>query len=251
MSAVSLVPPFLHLASTRPRARGPQASGKPGWNYFLVYIGFGKYIHNCRAWGHKQSASSEAEGETHLSHEDAARGGSRAAQEFDLLLPPDMPWLPPQVTSGPLWPPCPGLPARTVAESGETVLWGTEAPRGLRPGQANGVFTVPNADQRRGQAHEFAVPTTKPGGDASAGGTGLAAVAVLPQDRRSPMRQQIRKFLFCFYCKVCPGKGCSLWERFLPFEPLGCTRKGGRAGVGRPQPLEMLLRGPSCIVACF
>ena len=46
---------------------------------------------------------------------------------------------------------------------------------------------------------------------------------VLPQNRLSHMKQQIRNFLFYFYCKIRTGKGRLAWKGFFPFQPLGCT----------------------------
>lgn len=40
---------------------------------------------------------------------------------------------------------------------------------------------------------------------------------VLPQNRLSHMKQQIRNFLFYFYCKICTGKGRLVWKSSLPF----------------------------------
>lgn len=46
---------------------------------------------------------------------------------------------------------------------------------------------------------------------------------VLPQNRLSHMKQQIRNFLFYFYCKIRTGQGRLAWKGFFPFQPLGST----------------------------
>lgn len=40
---------------------------------------------------------------------------------------------------------------------------------------------------------------------------------VLPQNRLSHMKQQIRNFLFYFYCEICTGEGRLVWKSSLPF----------------------------------
>lgn len=88
---------------------------------------------------------------------------------------------------------------------------------------------------RAGQARaESLVPTMKPGhwlqsakalrhacarsGEGSqALDEGTASRApVLPQNRLSHMKQQIRSFLFCFHCKICTGKGRLVWKSSFP-----------------------------------
>lgn len=52
-------------------------------------------------------------------------------------------------------------------------------------------------------------------GEAPDTGTQHSRATVLPQNRWSHTKQQIRNFLFYFYCKICTGRGHVAWESFL------------------------------------
>ena len=128
--------------------------------------------------------------------------------------------------------PAPSLPiCRAGTRSGGAVLWGSDMSLGV------GVFMVPDSGQNvramgqpgvSGPAVKLHWPAAKHKAlrDARARSGKVARprmqgqhspAPVLPQNRLSHMKQQIRNFLFYFYCQICTGEGRLVWKSSLPF----------------------------------
>ena len=133
--------------------------------------------------------------------------------------------------------PAPSLPiCRAGTRSGGAVLWEVR-PWGSDRSLGVGVFMVPNSGQTvratgqpgvSGPSVKLHWPAAKHkalrdtrallGKVARPRMQGQHSRApVLPQNRLSHMKQQIRNFLFYFYCEICTGEGRLVWKSSLPF----------------------------------
>lgn len=164
-----------------------------------------------------------------------------------------------RVDIGALRPPRPGL---AVCRA----VWGS-CMEGPTPGRAAG--------GRCASAGQSLVPTIEPAvgwlqsagasGDALSAGFGKdsetsdegsesSRATVLPQNRWSHTKRQIRNFLVYFYCKICAGRGRAAWECFLLLSLLAAHERQpsparGPGGLRRPPP--PLPRDQGVLIACL